>query len=233
MKKTVDQHAPSNKIDPSIYTRESIYIRRIFPKFARPMRCKRETSSQKIVNAADALFYSDSLRSVSVDDICATAGVSKKAFYYHFRSKDELIAASVEANNQRTLEQFRNWAGTTGSLIEKLTRLFSQLKLATQSKDWIGCKFIRLTAELASTPGHPAFISAKAHKAAVKSWLHDYLTADGYDNAEVMAQGLLVLLDGAMAQMLIHRDSMYVVAAAKIATQMLSMSPASTDCPAL
>ena len=64
-----------------------------------------------ILAAADELFYGEGLRSVSVDEISAKAGITKKTLYYHFRSKDELIAAYLEARDRPTLERFQRWAG--------------------------------------------------------------------------------------------------------------------------
>src|SRR5215475_10453384 len=67
---------------------------------------ERRTSNARrdILQAADELFYGSGLRAVSVDEIAAKAGITKKTLYYHFRSKDELFAAYLEARNQPTLE---------------------------------------------------------------------------------------------------------------------------------
>jgi AcrR family transcriptional regulator len=46
---------------------------------------------QKIYNTALKLFYKSGYDKVTVDDICEAAGVSKGAFYDHFKSKDQVI----------------------------------------------------------------------------------------------------------------------------------------------
>jgi TetR/AcrR family transcriptional regulator, cholesterol catabolism regulator len=46
---------------------------------------------QKIYNTALALFYKKGYDKVTIDDICEKAGVSKGAFYDHFKSKDQVI----------------------------------------------------------------------------------------------------------------------------------------------
>ncbi len=46
---------------------------------------------QKIYNTSLKLFYSKGYDKVTVDDICDKAGVSKGAFYDHFKSKDQVI----------------------------------------------------------------------------------------------------------------------------------------------
>jgi AcrR family transcriptional regulator len=181
-----------------------------------------EKTREKIIKAADSLFYAESLRGVSVDEISAVAGVTKKTLYYHFRSKDELIAAYLEARSQPTLDRFKEWAGVNGTVSERLERLFHRLGAVARSREWLGCGFMRVTAELANMPGHPALVVARAHKIAVQAWFRDDLAAEGWAEADVMARGLIVLIDGAVAQMLMHRDPSYADAAARLAKTMLT-----------
>ena len=46
-----------------------------------------------LMEAAFGLVRRQGLAATRVDEICAAAGVSKGAFFHHFRSKDELAAA--------------------------------------------------------------------------------------------------------------------------------------------
>lgn len=48
-----------------------------------------------LMEAAFGLVRRQGLAATSVDEICAAAGVSKGAFFHHFRSKDELAAAAA------------------------------------------------------------------------------------------------------------------------------------------
>lgn len=47
-------------------------------------------SRSLLIEAATALFHEREYTDVTVDDICAAAGLTKGAFYYHFSSKEEL-----------------------------------------------------------------------------------------------------------------------------------------------
>ena len=51
-----------------------------------------------IIKKAGELFFRLGIRSVSIDDICRELGMSKKTFYVHFASKDELIEQMLQAN---------------------------------------------------------------------------------------------------------------------------------------
>jgi AcrR family transcriptional regulator len=180
-----------------------------------------DKTRQKIIQAADSLFYAESLRNVSVDEIAAVAGVTKKTLYYHFRSKDELIAAYLQARNQPTIDRFKDWAGSDGTVAERLVRLFRRLSTMARSRNWLGCGFMRVSAELANMPGHPALAVARAHKLAVEEWLRNDLAAEGWAHPDAIARGLIVLIDGTVAQMLKHRDPLYAEAATRMVENVL------------
>jgi AcrR family transcriptional regulator len=46
----------------------------------------------RILNAADTLFYREGIHAVSVDDVVARAKTAKTTVYLHFSGKDELVA---------------------------------------------------------------------------------------------------------------------------------------------
>jgi TetR/AcrR family transcriptional regulator, cholesterol catabolism regulator len=60
-------------------------------------------TKQRIQKAAHSLLMQYGIRSVSMDDIAANLGMSKKTIYLYFKDKDELVDAVVDeviANNQ-------------------------------------------------------------------------------------------------------------------------------------
>ncbi len=68
----------------------------------RPIMTEIETK-QRIQQAANDLVMQYSIRSVSMDDIAANLGMSKKTIYQYFKDKDELVEAVVDdiiATNQ-------------------------------------------------------------------------------------------------------------------------------------
>jgi AcrR family transcriptional regulator len=169
------------------------------------------------------LFYGEGIRSASVDAIAERAGVTKRTLYYHFRSKDDLIAAYLEARDEPTLARYEAWLDTTQStLAEQITGFFEKLAQVANSAKWKGCGFLRAAAELAGSPGHPALKIGSAHKKKFESWLAGRITGEGFEDAALRARQLMILLDGAVAQMLIHRDPLYALAAGKAASALLT-----------
>ena len=61
---------------------------------------------QKLVEAAVRRFYRDGFRNVGIDQVIDDVGISKTAFYKHFESKDDLMLAALEMQNQWLQETF-------------------------------------------------------------------------------------------------------------------------------
>jgi TetR/AcrR family transcriptional regulator, transcriptional repressor for nem operon len=55
---------------------------------------------ERIIEAAISVIFAQSYASVSVDALCATAGVAKSSFYHFFSSKQDLVLAAIESHWQ-------------------------------------------------------------------------------------------------------------------------------------
>lgn len=181
----------------------------------------------RIISAATRLFYSEGIRATSVDAVAEKAGITKKTLYYHFQTKDELIAAYLASRDQPTLACYERWfAETRGSTADKVRGLFRSFAKSADTPNWRGCGFLRTIAELASTPGHPAIKAGAAHKKKFEAWMAETLSRDGVRDATRIARQIVILLDGAATVMLIHRDAAYVEAAGDVAAAIVERSGA-------
>ena len=181
------------------------------------------TTREQIIQAADALFYGEGIRGASMDAIAEKASVTKRTIYYHFPSKDDLIAAYLAARDEPTFARQAAWLDETrGDLPEQVLGLFENLARAMNTPRWKGCGFIRAAAELAGTPGHPALKIGSAHKKRVEAWLEGRIAAKGLSEPALRARQVMILLDGAAAQVLIHRDPAYALAAGQAAAALVT-----------
>lgn len=182
------------------------------------MSAKPLSAREKILKSASHLFYLEGVRSVSVDAIVEHAGVTKKTLYYHFASKDDLIAAYLAQRDQPNLEVFARWLGEAeGTLAERLETFFSRVAEAGKHPKWKGCGFLRTTAELANMPGHPARTIGAGHKKKVEQWLETQFSEAGIAEPATLARQISVLIDGSFSAMLVHRDPSYALMAGKAA----------------
>jgi AcrR family transcriptional regulator len=176
---------------------------------------KAETRTQ-ILDAAYGLFWRQGFLRVSMDEIAARADVTKRTLYQHFRSKDDLIAAALAQSSELALERLRGFHRPKKS-DELIDSFFGQLAQWASKPRWSGGGITRVAVELADLRGHPARAIARRHKAAVETWLADALASAGISSSPDRAREIMLLMEGAMALMLIHGDRSYATAAARAA----------------
>ncbi len=88
---------------------------------------KVETSARtKILNAALTQIRTKGYSGTSVDALCETAGVTKGAFFHHFKSKEDLAVAAAEYWSQKTSALFQE--APYQSVIDPLYRLLAYIK---------------------------------------------------------------------------------------------------------
>jgi AcrR family transcriptional regulator len=178
---------------------------------------------QRLIAAADGLFYGQGIRAVGVDAIAAAAGVTKRTLYYHFASKDDLIAAYLEIRDQPNLALFKRWfAEADGDGAAKVEAIFHNLARSARHAKWKGCGFLRTSVELVNLPGHPAMVIGRAHKKRVEDWLCSvFEEAIALRDARQLARQVILLLDGAFAVVLLHRDPSYMETAGAAAARLV------------
>lgn len=178
------------------------------------MSVSRKDTQGKILSAAYRLFYQQGYSRVSVDAIAELAEVTKRTIYYHFKSKDEIIAGVMEVQHLHLMTQYEKWLEhTSDTPCDIVVGLFSKLKDWADGAEWLGSGFSRVAAELADMRGHPARRAASLHKIAVERWLAERLAAAGKTEAEQLAREIMLLIEGSMGLALIHGEKEYICAA--------------------
>jgi AcrR family transcriptional regulator len=180
------------------------------------MRRSKEQTRHRILDAAYGLFWRQGFLRVSLDEIAARAGITKRTLYQHFRSKDDLIAAALAHSSQLAIARLQYFQRPV-QRDELIDSFFTQLAAWASTPRWSGGGFTRVVVELADQRGHPARTIARKHKAAVEAWLAGALSAARVASPHDRAREVMLLMEGAMALMLIHGDRSYAAAAANAA----------------
>lgn len=127
---------------------------------------------KRILDAAYRLFRSRGFRPVSMDEIAAAARLTKRTLYHHFRSKDDLLADVLRAQDELAVQAFRTFGDKLSGSAEAIVEgLFRDLAVWADRPHFLGSGFTRLVIELADMPGHPARAIARRHKAKLESLL--------------------------------------------------------------
>lgn len=180
------------------------------------------STRERIVSAANKLFYREGIKAVSVDAVAEAAGITKKSLYYHFRSKDELIAAYLSYRDQPNLASYRRWFDAAeGDVGERIAAIFGHLEVSASHANWKGCGFLRTSSELANLPGHPALQVGRTHKKAFEGWIAEKLVLAGLCDAQELSRQIMLLLDGCFAVAMLHRDPSYMRSAGLAARSLI------------
>ncbi len=108
-----------------------------------------------------------------------------------------------------------------GSFADKIGAVFRETGKLARHPKWRGCGFLRTTAELAATPGHPAVKASAAHKKKLEAEFEHRIAADGLSDAATRARQIMLLFDGAFSSMMVHRDPAYAEAAGQAAAALV------------
>jgi AcrR family transcriptional regulator len=181
-----------------------------------------ERTQRRILDAAYALFRRRGYSRVSMDEIAAATRVTKRTLYYHFESKDHLLAQVLETQHHLALAAFKTFGDKlSGSPEAIVARLFDELAVWADRPRWAGSGFTRLVIELADLPGHPARVIARRHKALLEGHLADMLAGAGLARPRELAREIWLLSEGAISLMLVHGDRNYAAAAAQAAKRLI------------
>lgn len=110
---------------------------------------------ERLLAAALDLIWMSSYGGVSVDDICAKAGVKKGSFYHFFPSKADLALAAYEEHWQHKQPQLDALFSAQFPPLERLSR-WCQIVYETQRDLFekfghvCGCPYANVGAELAT-----------------------------------------------------------------------------------
>lgn len=191
-----------------------------------------EKTRSRILSTAYGQFRRRGYSRVSMDEIARAAAITKRTLYYHFESKDQLLAAVLEAQHALALAAFGTFGDRlSGSPEKMIDELFRQLAVWADRPRWAGSGFTRLVIELADLPGHPARKIARHHKALLEAHFAALLSRTGIADARELAREIWLLSEGAISLILVHGDLGYATAAARAAKRLLRHARASRPRP--
>lgn len=148
--------------------------------------------------AASDLFYAHGVRAVGMDAIVRTSGIAKTTIYRHFPTKDDLIAAFLQREDEEFWSHWEQVAPDNAGACANLDALCDWVATRIGRDGYRGCPQINVAAEFAE-PSHPARIVAREHKREMHRRLTAICTQLDIDQPAVVALQIGLLLDGAFS----------------------------------
>jgi AcrR family transcriptional regulator len=162
------------------------------------------SARERLLAAADDLFYSEGVQTVGIDRIVAQAGVAKASLYNLFGSKEELVQAYLDARHATTREQVERALTRFRTPRERLLGVFDAQGQLFTEPDFNGCAHMTASAE--ARPGSPVECAADRYRQWVRALFTDLAREAGVADAEGLARQLHLLYDGAGVSARMDRD---------------------------
>src|SRR5258706_3515589 len=153
------------------------------------------SARERLLNAADELFYEHGINVIGIDRVIEKAGVAKASLYDCFDGKEDLIRSYVQARDERRRARILDRIRPLKKPKDKALAVFDILSELASQPDFHGCAFNRAGAE--STP------DSKVRGACedARAWMHELFLGIAREarapDAENLARQLTVIYDGA------------------------------------
>lgn len=177
-----------------------------------------DEARERILSAAEKLYYRKGYAAVGMDELRAAAGVSLRRLYGLFPAKNDIVAA-VLARKHAEWESGLTAAVTDagGDARTRLLAVYGYLEDWFCTDDFRGCAFINAFGELGGTNPEVAEI-VRAHKASFQGYMTGLVASTGA--SPLLAAQLSILAEGAQSTAAISADPQ-VAAQARGAAEVL------------
>ncbi len=179
----------------------------------------RTSARERLLAAADELFYREGINNVGIDRVIAHAGVAKASLYAHFQGKDELVRAYLQGKHEMRKARVQERIARHRSPRERLLAIFDGIAESMAQPGYCGCAFVRATSEMVQ--GGPA----KDVSDEARAWLRELITSlareAGARRPQALAQQLVLLYDGAATSAQMDRNADAALAARALAAQLI------------
>ncbi len=180
---------------------------------------RRAPPHERIVEVARDLFCRDGIHATGIDRILTEAGASKMTLYGRFGSKDALVREVLAREGAAWRETFFALVEEAGSdPADRLRATIPALRTWFEGARFYGCPFMNAAAEhtKGSGGGEPWLREMTArHHAAIIVFLAGLAEAAGYAEPRMMARQVLLVLDGAIAALMVSGDESVLDVAAR------------------
>lgn len=181
------------------------------------------SARERLLAAADELFYAEGVRGVGVDRLIARAGVAKASLYATFGSKDALVTAYLAGRGERRRALVEARIASLEDPRKRILAVFDLLGELAEEPGFRGCAFANASAE-----GKPSKRVGDACKRA-RGWVHTLFVGlaseSGAPDPERLGSELALLYHGTNLVSAHQRDAGAARTARGIAQRLLDGLP--------
>jgi AcrR family transcriptional regulator len=161
------------------------------------------SARERLLAAANELFYAEGVHTVGIDRVIERAGVAKASLYNTFGSKDELVRAYLESRHARMAERITRHLARYADPRDRLLSVFEAQGEFFAEPGFRGCAFASASAE---SPGELVEQASGDYRRWVRALLTDLAREAGALAPELLGRQLHMLYDGASQSARMDRD---------------------------
>ena len=176
------------------------------------------SARERLLEAANELFYDEGVHTVGIDRVIERAGVAKASLYNTFGSKDELVRAYLEGRHARVAARITRYLERYSDPRERLLGVFEAQGELFADPGFRGCAFVSASAE---SPGEAVSRAADDYRGWVRGLLTGLAREAGAPDPEKLGRQLHMIYDGASLSARMDRDPSSSVAARAAAETLL------------
>jgi AcrR family transcriptional regulator len=182
---------------------------------------RKPSARERLLAAADELFYAEGVHTVGIDRIIERAGVAKASLYSSFGSKEALVRAYLEGRHEIRRKRLLAGLERFDNPRDRLLGVFDVLAELTATPGFRGCAFYNASAESVAEGGAVEQVS-NANRAWTRGLFTELARDAGVSDAAGLADQLMLLYDGAFATAASLGSSGPTASLRAIATELLS-----------
>ena len=150
---------------------------------------------QRLIAAASQLLHQQGVETTTLAGIAQAADVPVGNVYYYFKTKDDIIAAVIEAHVQQARAALASIDGSHRSPKSRLKALVSQYADQSEVVALYGCPHGSLCSELDKRPSSPDFALPELMRVPIE-WAEGQFRALGRRDAHDLAVSLVAAYEG-------------------------------------
>lgn len=167
---------------------------------------------QELIGTAFQLFYRKGIHAVGINEILTTSGIAKKTLYNHFKSKEDLLLATLQYRDDIYCDWLQTELDQAVTGISKIETLFDSMNHWFNDRiealaPFHGCFFINVSAEYGGFE-NPINDYCKRHKSRIKNMIEDACKTLPYDEKKIksVVEMICLLKEGAIVLARIEGD---------------------------
>ncbi|MFJ4916185.1 TetR/AcrR family transcriptional regulator [Streptomyces sp. NPDC088726] len=185
------------------------------------------SARERLVAAADELFYAEGVQSVGIDRIIEHAGVAKASLYNTFGGKEQLVRAYLDTRHAGTADRITRAVAEHDTPREQMLAVFESQGRQFDRPDFHGCAFVRAGAE--ASPGGLVQEAADSFRGWMRGLFTRLAAEAGAADPGALGHQLQILYDGTGISALMDHDSGVAATSRAAAAALIA---AATDVPA-